>query len=603
MNRITIIIALLFVLILPARVWAQTPPTQPAGVVTTNVGTVNQKADDGASGSYDDEESVPDGGKTDVYEIGGEIENFDVSDPTQLRTMFAGAAAALTPLSVQRNSRALEPKLFVSGQGRICTYKYGQLEKEELTGTYLTKPVPELSETLQLTYQLGPMLGDKYAYAPNDEGIYDFNQFKPLLINGEPPPCSANEQGTEMEAVTTEIASNNGFIGSLGQIVFSFFDLIQNLFFEDKAEATSHQTGNYGQAVERYTTAKEKGSVEYLSYLPEVKKETEEAGGALNTFFPTVLQAYTDEEPHGAQPNFTFGDDKTINTHDFGSNLVEQAAIKTGCMLLPKELQNKFFEEGKCGITVPVTAPSSCTAMIDSWRAADASCKLCNTSTINSTQDPNWVTVPGGNLPPSFIKIIEKAADSYHVPASVILGTMYHEGSFTRTSIEWTEENVRKWSCGEEARMPFCDEAASTAQLPAGWFPSYFDAAEGTQAFWNAVQIVDPTRNSKATTSVCNLMDVIFATAKNLSLSSARVTGDAARQQPPVTQCYSWPLTNRTIPQTCGAWNDNLVAQSSVNYGGYCPQPGKHTPGYPYVDDAPFIDQTINFYDRFSCGR
>ena len=96
-------------------------------------------------------------------------------------------------------------------------------------------------------------------------------------------------------------------------------------------------------------------------------------------------------------------------------------------------------------------------------------------------------------------------------------------------------------------------------------------------------------------------MDVIFATAKNLSLSSARVTGDAAVHG--VTQCYNWPLTNRSIPQTCSAWNDNIVAQSQVNYGGYCPQPGKHTPGYPYVDDAAFIDQTLGFYDRFSCNR
>lgn len=603
MNRTVATIAfILLVLIVPAHAEAQSPTPQ-EDVILTEVQTTNQKADDSDPlPSY--EEDDPTRNEIDDYGTSNQPLEMDVSDPKSLRFMFGGAANALTPLAIQKAINPLQPKLFVSGHGRICTYRDGELLEEEELGTYRSEPVPELSEAMQLSYQLGPLLGDKYSYAPNDEGVYDFNQFKPLLITGEPPECEDTLEGTEMEAVTAKVAQTQGFFGIVLQVITFFEDLVANLFSQTSGVLSSSQTGTYNEAVERYTVAQKKGDV---SYLPgEVQGETEKAGGALNTFFPKQLQKYVadEEKPEGTQPqDFTFHR-QPVNTNDWAANLIEEAAVKTGCMLLPKELQNKFFEEGKCGVTVPQEAPpNSCTAMIDSWRAADTSCKLCNTSTINSTQDPNWVTIRGGNLPPSFIKIIEKAADSYHVPASVILGTMYHEGSFTRTSIEWTEENVRKWSCGEEARMPFCDETASTAQLPAGWFPSNFDAAEGREAFWNAVQVVDPSRNSKETTSVCNLMDVVFATAKNLSLSSARVTGDASRQRPPVTQCYSWPLTNRSIPQTCGAWNDNLIAQSSVNYGGYCPEPGKHTPGYPYVDDAPFIDQTISFYDRFSCGR
>lgn len=586
---------LIFTLALPDAVRAQ------EGVVKTNVSTTSEKAGDNASyGPYDEEENPPpDGGEKDDYGTGTAPLDLDVSDPINLRTMYGGAQAALTPLMIQQNINPLAPKLFVSGHGRICTYKNGKLVEEKITEPYTSKPVPELSETMQLSYQLGPIFGDKYSYGPEDDGTYDFNKFKPLLINGEPPPCDDTLEGTEMGFVTTEIAQGGGFFDVLSSVVFSFQELLSNLKSTSKGTLASAQTGTYYEAAERYTTSQEDGEV---SYLPgKVREETEKAGGALNTFFPNVLQKYTEdeEEPEGAQTNFTFRhDNKTfdVKTNDFAANLMEQAAIKTGCMLLPKELQNKFFEEGKCGITVPEEPPpNSCQAMIESWKPQDTSCKICNGSGINKYANP---AIRGGQLPQSMVKIIEKAADVFHVPASVILGTMYHEGGFSRSQIQWTEENIIKWSCGAEARMPFCDENGAGAQLPYGWLPWEFTRGEGTQAFWNAVQTVDPSRTKP---SACNFMDATFASAKALSLGSSRVTGDAQLQG--LTACYNYPLTNRATPQTCSAWNDNIVAQTQVNYGGYCPEPGKHQIGPAYPDNNPFIAQTLMFYNEFSCGK
>jgi hypothetical protein len=595
MRRVPVVF-ILFFLLLPTVAWAQTPAAE--GVVQTNVSTTNESGSDSKShGPYDDENPPPDRGITDEYGADKENLDLDVSDPINLRLMYSGAAPALTPLMIQQRINPLAPKLFVSGHGRICTYKNGELVEEKITEPYTSKPVPELSETMQMSYQLGPLLGDKYSYAPDDEGTYDFNQFDPLLISGDPPPCNATLEGNDTTAVTTQLSQGSGFFDIFARIFFSIRDLLSGES-SSKGTLASAQTGTYYEAVERYTTSQQKGDV---SYLPgDVAGETEEAGGALNTFFPGSMQQYIkdDEKPEGAQPNFTFNGQE-VKTNDWAANLIQQAAVKTGCMLLPKELQSKFFESGKCEMEVPETAaPTDCKAMIDSWKAADTSCKICNGSGINKYANP---AIPGGQLPPSMVKIIEKAADTFHVPASVILGTMYHEGGFSRSQIQWTEENVVKWSCGQEARMPFCDENAVTAQLPLGWFPFYFDAAEGTQAFWNAVSAVDPTRNSKETTSPCNLMDVTFATAKALSLGSARVTGDAALQG--LNACYSYPLTNRSIPQSCSAWNDNIVAQTQVNYGGYCPEPGKHQIGPAYPDNNPFIPQTLMFYDEFSCGR
>lgn len=600
MNRIFATVALiLLVLVVPTHAQAQSPAPQ-EGVILTEVQTTNQKADDTEPiGTYS-EENPPSGNEVDKYGFDDKPLEMDVSDPKSLRFMFGGAANALTPLAIQKAINPLAPKLFVSGHGRICTYRDGELLEEEELGTYRSEPVPELSESMQLSYQLGPMLGDKYSYAPNDEGIYDFNQFKPLLITGEPPECEDTLLGTEMEAVTTKVAETQGFFDIVLSVITTIPQLLANLFSETRGVLSSSQTGTYNEAVERYTVAQKKGDV---SYLPgEVQGETEKAGGALNTFFPKQLQKYVAEEekPEGAQPNFSFKE-HTVNTNDWAANLIEEAAIKTGCMLLPKELQNKYFEDGKCGSTLPETPPATAScgpefdAMVNSWNVADTSCKICNAASIKSYADlPS--SVPDG-LPPLMIKLIEKAADVYHVPAGVILGTMYHEGAFNRAEIVWTEENVRKWSCGEE-KIPLCDDTANTAQPPFGWFPFpwfYYGTA------WDAVKVVDPSRNTKDKVSPCNFMDVLFATAKVLNEGTSYLVGDAGDLK--LTQCLGYSLTNASKPTSCSAWTDSMVAQSQVNYGGYCPEPGKHTIAPQFPDGNKFIEQTFLYHNAFSCGR
>ena len=102
---------------------------------------------------------------------------------------------------------------------------------------------------------------------------------------------------------------------------------------------------------------------------------------------------------------------------------------------------------GSCGTTLPnldVTTPA---------------CKLCNTGDLNS-----YVQRFGyPSLPPTMIKILEKAGETYQVPSSVLLSLLYSEGGLERW--QWTEQNVTTWSlCG--GGVPNCSANSQGAQGP-----------------------------------------------------------------------------------------------------------------------------------------
>lgn len=594
MNRILATIALiLLVLVVPAHARAQSPPPR-EDVILTEVETTNKKSDDREPiGTYS-EENPPSGNEVDRYGFDKKPLEMDVSDPKSLRFMFSGAANALTPLAIQKAINPLAPKLFVSGHGRICTYRDGELLEEEELGTYRSEPVPELSEAMQLSYQLGPLLGDKYSYAPNDEGIYDFNQFKPLLITGEPPECEDTLEGTEMEAVTTGVAQTGGFFDVVLSVITTIPQLIANLFSETRGVLSSSQTGTYNEAVERYTVAQKKGDV---SYLPgEVQGETEKAGGALNTFFPKQLQQYVadEEKPEGTQPqDFTFHS-QPVNTNDWAANLIEQAAVKTGCMLLPKELQNKFFELGKCQIDVPETLPAG-NCPIDEIAqmgniAGNATCKLCNTGVYTSMLSANEQRALPNGIPPLMQKVLEVAGAQYRVPASILLAMMREEGAFTFQNLTWTDETTRAYSdCTVKDPIPECRAhrvGSSGASGPFGWLDwQWLRLPEFAQAVLDRF----PTRQ-KDTISECNFVDAAFASAKLIWKDKSHLTSPSALANCPADQIY----TGNVRVTSCSSWTPQRAATARLQYS------DQRCTANQLPDGAV---RTVNTYNALSCGR
>ncbi|MFH1863802.1 MAG: hypothetical protein ABIJ85_02760 [bacterium] len=112
------------------------------------------------------------------------------------------------------------------------------------------------------------------------------------------------------------------------------------------------------------------------------------------------------------------------------------------------------------------------------------------------------------NLPDNLIKAIETAAESYKVPPSLMVGVMYGEGAFNPGSRFFDSAFVEN-QFKECVKLPGCNPNASDIKNIVPFFPQYWVNLK------DAVKIVDSERVSNA----CNLLDGIFAVAKDLSQS------------------------------------------------------------------------------------
>lgn len=170
------------------------------------------------------------------------------------------------------------------------------------------------------------------------------------------------------------------------------------------------------------------------------------------------------------------------------------------------------------------------------------------------------------DLGPLAQKILASAGEAFGVPASNIYAVMIHEGGdWAAFQGQFTDENVRKWSnsedCGGEP-MPSCDNDSDLSQAPFGFLKKWFYNGDGTSSLWTAVQVIDPSRDTKEKVSRCNFLDAAFATAKALKQgSSMTVSGNS---------CGSYSF-NLIQPASCSSWTDAKVAQSQVGYAGQCP--------------------------------
>lgn len=164
-------------------------------------------------------------------------------------------------------------------------------------------------------------------------------------------------------------------------------------------------------------------------------------------------------------------------------------------------------------------------------------------------------------LPPTLIKAIEGAAESYQIPPSLVLGLMFGEGAFNRTNWGWvyTEANVKKWIQGCEL-MPHCDANSSVAEGPLQWIPSSWEEHK------DAIKIIDPQREPNR----CNLLDGIYAAAKKVS---AEANGPSIPNpvRAPINSCFGIDFnTGNGGYNTCGDWDIQDVATGIRQWSGSC---------------------------------
>jgi hypothetical protein len=145
-------------------------------------------------------------------------------------------------------------------------------------------------------------------------------------------------------------------------------------------------------------------------------------------------------------------------------------------------------------------------------------------------------------LPDNLIEAINAAASAYQVPASLLVGIMYGEGAFNPGSkfLDSTFVESQLNSCTE---LPNCDPNADVINNIVPFFKVYWGEIK------NAVKKIAPDR----TPSACNLLDGIFAVAKDVSRNqygSAAFTGKT---------CFGIPLNSGSGASPTCDWDESDV--------------------------------------------
>lgn len=229
-------------------------------------------------------------------------------------------------------------------------------------------------------------------------------------------------------------------------------------------------------------------------------------------------------------------------------------------------------------------------------------CMLANAGAYTSSN--NYLTatekaaLPSG-IPPLMKKVLEAAGSTYNVPASVLLGTMLEEGSFTHADVwKWTDDTVKQFSdCTVRDPMPSCEEFAhpsTGAKGPFGfiqnWWDQYIESGGPYKAFekdpaWKEVLANIPKENI----TQCNFVDAAFTAARELGEDQSHLYVPGIPLSCPAAGGTITVYQGGDIPSSCSAWSAERTALARLQYG-------------DRVCDLS-VERMVNTYKNFSGGR
>ena len=585
MNIAVFIVIGLVVLLYPTTFLSAATPTPtltpvptssvilPTGAIKIPNGLYNQtirtepldaKADQGGA--------VPSGAPTpvptykatiDAFDVNPSTDNFNIPKLDAVADWLTNVTRFMSAKQVKDNVTPHQDNLYISGQAQRCITVLGIEIKPQIGEVYKTSLVEYLPKLITATGLLSAQTVRNTV--TQTDGKYNF-EGPSYEVDGVPPPCTVDGNGTLQEAKKVTLVQ--GF--NLAKWIWGQIEK-----FTVTSVLASKQLCPECERIHCQLTGCVKGSAD-LAYIGDDKKQKtiKESGGIADAFRTVNMDTTKGKSPNGQEENFT-------QTNTFATKQMENSADLIKCSLVPPAQRVKLGLDGKCsGFVQPIV---NCGTKLPDMPISEAACKLKNIDKINLYAE---VKLPQDSVPPTMVAIVEKAADTYKVPASSILAVMGHEQGFNRKEIVWNEENVKNWSlCGQ--KMPFCDDTiGGAAQAPYGFFATWFYKDAGVGTLWDAVTKVDPSR-TKENISLCNFMDVTFAVAKGLSIGSAyRPVKDANIQT-----CFGLPMTNTRRPASCSRseWTNAVILQSHVSYAGYCPETNRE---YPYVI-LPIYDKLI----------
>jgi len=244
-------------------------------------------------------------------------------------------------------------------------------------------------------------------------------------------------------------------------------------------------------------------------------------------------------------------------------------------MILPKDLQDKYFPDGECKQNWGTATTGSCD--LPKLPTAEPACGICNA-------DSRF-----GSLAKS---IIEAAGQQFNVPAAAIYATMLHEGADWPEYLSGLKDNsqVKSWSvpvgCPNYKPMPKCDEGNVGATPPFGHLEGWFYNDAGNDSVWTASQTVDPQRkpdqakpslsDKKKKVSRCNFIDATFGSAKEIWEGTSSVVPAAQEYQYCGDPSWGFALHAGSRPSACSQMTKQMFGMSQVSVAGQCPEPGQN---------------------------
>lgn len=167
----------------------------------------------------------------------------------------------------------------------------------------------------------------------------------------------------------------------------------------------------------------------------------------------------------------------------------------------------------------------------------------------------NSIGGEGITLPPSLVKIMQAAAVTYQVPASLIAGVLYGEGIFNGGKYKggedaWSEENVIKWAtCGG---LPNCTGPSTSIINFRNW-PQSVDWIKSD------ITALYPEGLPPGRLDPCNLIDATYAISRDLyqmhfGNPAWRNVTDPANGEAP--SCLDVTLNTGVGAGLCSLWKD-----------------------------------------------
>lgn len=565
----------------------------------------------------------------------------NVTDMSPFNTWLANPFRDLNPFAIKNNSIAYTEENPESGRWcAILVIKSDNVVR--VREDYVTEPdTMHMSANIpwsQDLYTYGKDLASKYSgyrLGANTEGKIDYNSSKKFVKHISTEDCGANFVGVEHEVVKVDARQRAEF-GEQSTIQTSVINTLYDYVVNKITEALEQVIKTMGVTMSVRLTKKTQISNSPLAGCllgigcgpKENAPQVINHSTTPNDGMPAMLVAASQRKKpigYGGSPNTVhLGGDASKKGFDYvnpeaGINRAYESLRQARCSVTP----SKFTSTDKIGGIIPIAEacaaekPALCPIDVIEEkfnRSSDGSCNLCSQSSAKQYMNPDQAAAFGSGLSPLGVKVLQAAADTYKVPASVLLATMLHEGAFNHPGAwKWSsDDTIREFSdCTQTSPMPSCETFAGSegAKGAFGFIDSWWSQYMGTdkdpyngrdhkaeiEGLQEMVKTV-PRENF----SPCNFTDATFMAAREISEDSSHVFEEV----PPSCTSTQYGTINfyqgTDLPFSCGAWTSERVATTRLQYAEGIAEGTCSPAGADFTND---IGRMVAMYGDLTCGQ